>query len=347
MVDNNKKSSNSGSGLLAAMVAACTLSLSVTPAQAQDAPLELSKLNAFELRVSDPGRTVAFYQKMFGLPVVARVGNMISLKMGDNGGVMQVRPVMDGEEPGLSWLGYSVENFNLQDEQAKLQAQGFKLIDAPAKSVPGIENAMSMWVRMRGDTPELFFSDKRGLVVHLSDTSYCGGSGRLGNVCGEPEPAPAGMFNVKDINHFTAFVSDGAEANTWYQETFGLKVQSYQGPGAPVTGIGDGYQFVMYAGGGPSANPTPANIHHGSFNLYSFNVEEMQAKLDANGFSLQGDRPLGPMMHYISLRQPERGGAPGGTPELYFTDPDGIRMQMQDPTYCGGGGYLGSECLED
>jgi hypothetical protein len=51
-------------------------------------------------------------------------------------------------------------------------------------------------------------------------------------------------------------------------------------------------------------------------------------------------------MHYVSLRQPARGGAEGGTPELYFTDPDGILLQLQDMSYCGGGGYLGNECLE-
>jgi hypothetical protein len=41
------------------------------------------------------------------------------------------------------------------------------------------------------------------------------------------------------------------------------------------------------------------------------------------------------------MRMPNRGGAPGGTPELYFTDPDGIRLQIQDMRYSGGSGYLG------
>jgi hypothetical protein len=40
----------------------------------------------------------------------------------------------------------------------------------------------------------------------------------------------------------------------------------------------------------------------------------------------------------------DRGGAPEGTPELYFTDPDGIFIQLQDATYCGGSGYLGNVC---
>ena len=44
------------------------------------------------------------------------------------------------------------------------------------------------------------------------------------------------------------------------------------------------------------------------------------------------------------MRMENRGGAPGGTPEQYFTDPDGLLMQLQDTTYCGGGGFLGDAC---
>jgi hypothetical protein len=121
-------------------------------------------------------------------------------------------------------------------------------------------------------------------------------------------------------------------------------VQTYQGPQAPVTGIGDGYQFVMYAG--PRGEPsTPANIHHGCFSMSGFDVERVLAILTDYGLSPRGDAPVGPLMHYVSLRMPERGGAEGGTPELYFTDRDGILMQLQDTSYCGGGGYLGNECL--
>ena len=38
---------------------------------------------------------------------------------------------------------------------------------------------------------------------------------------------------------------------------------------------------------------------------------------------------------------------PGGDVELlglYFTDPDGLAMQIQDVKYCGGGGLLGELC---
>ena len=52
----------------------------------------------------------------------------------------------------------------------------------------------------------------------------------------------------------------------------------------------------------------------------------------------------GPLVHYINLRMENRGGAPGGTPELYFTDPDGLLIQLQDLSYYGGGGVLGEVC---
>ena len=32
------------------------------------------------------------------------------------------------------------------------------------------------------------------------------------------------------------------------------------------------------------------------------------------------------LRHYVTMRMPDRGGAPGGTAELYFTDPDGLLM---------------------
>ena len=65
----------------------------------------------------------------------------------------------------------------------------------------------------------------------------------------------------------------------------------------------------------------------------------------ARMLSIPGLFSTQPFMHWISMRMPNRGGAEGGTPELYFSDPDGVRIQLQDPTYCGGGGYLGDSCL--
>ena len=81
-------------------------------------------------------------------------------------------------------------------------------------------------------------------------------------------------------------------------------------------------------------------------NMDNFDVESIQASLESFGIQPRGEAAQGtpPLVHYISLRMPARGGIEGGTPELYFTDPDGLLMQLQDTTYCGGGGYLGNQC---
>jgi catechol 2,3-dioxygenase-like lactoylglutathione lyase family enzyme len=307
--------------------------------------LRIEKINCFELRVADVAKSVKFYQDVFGMAVQAEQGSRVCLRVGTGPAFMAIRPLEAGETPAITHLGYSIKNFNLVAVQAVLEASGYSRIEAPALSKAGIDNAMKFWVRMRGTTPELYFSDARGLIVQLSDSSYCGGSGELGNQCGKVETPAPGIFKLYEINHFTAFVSDGAAANKYYQELFGLEVQAFQGATAPVTGIGDGKQFVMYAGPFPGGEKSGANLNHGCFNMEGFKVDEILAKLTTYGLKARPEgTQAGPMMHYVSLRQPARGGAEGGTPEVYFTDVDGILMQLQDVTYCGGGGYLGEIC---
>jgi catechol 2,3-dioxygenase-like lactoylglutathione lyase family enzyme len=318
--------------------------LTLAPAlRAQSSGIRLQKLNCFEIRVADVDASVGFYQGLFGMPVQSRGPGRVCLRVGEGPGFMAVRALEGTETPAITHLGYSVEGYAADRVLGALESIGFERIEAPPVTDPGWSHAMKTWIRRRGDTEELYFADERGLIVQLSDPSYCGGSGALGNAC-RLEEAPRGLMRLQEINHFTAFVNGGDEANRFYQQAFDLSVQAYQGPQSPVTGIGDGYQFVMYAGG--RVEPaTPANIHHGCFNMHEFDVDGVLGKLTDYGLSPRGDGPAGPLMHYVSLRMPERGGAEGGTPELYFTDPDGILLQLQDVSYCGGGGYLGSECL--
>lgn len=307
----------------------------------QAAGIRLLKLHNFEIRVADPSESLDFYQALFGMGVQARADDRISLRVGAGPQFMAVRSVRAGESPAITQIGYSVDGFDVGQTLDRLTGIGFDRIDAPSVTDPGIDHRMKTWVRRRGAAEELYFADDRGLIVQLSDPDYCGGG--AGEQCGEFEPGPSGLIELVDLNHFTVFLNDGAEANRYYQDTFGLTVQAYQGSQSPVTGIGDGKQFVMYAGGG-SDDPSPANIHHGSFNVRNFDVDRIRRALTEFGLS-PSDRQTGPLVHYVSLRLPARGGAPGGTPELYFTDPDGILMQLQHFTYCGGGGYLGNECL--
>ena len=310
---------------------------------AQRSALTLHKLHNCELRVADVARSVDFYQRLFGMPVQARSGDRVSLRIGAGPQFMSVRPLRDGESPAIVHLGYSVEGYTAATAVDALERVGFAAIEAPLESARGIDHAMSVWTRTAGAQTEVYFADARGLIVQLSAPQYCGAGAMA---CEAEQSAEPGVFELTELNHFTVFLGDGAGANRFYQETFGLSVQAYQGPMAPVTGIGDGYQFVMYAGP-PGSEGQPANIHHGCFSMRNFDEARILSVLNEQGLRPRGDGQAGPLVHYVSRRMPERGGAEGGTPEVYFTDPDGILMQLQDVSYCGGGGYFGELCLDD
>jgi hypothetical protein len=80
--------------------------------------------------------------------------------------------------------------------------------------------------------------------------------------------------------------------------------------------------------------------------MESFNPDQVIKTLETFGVKPRGSAPgpVGPLTSYISMRMENRGGAKEGTPELYFTDPDGILLQLQDVSYCGGSGVLGNLC---
>jgi catechol 2,3-dioxygenase-like lactoylglutathione lyase family enzyme len=150
-------------------------------------------------------------------------------------------------------------------------------------------------------------------------------------------------LQTSGISHLTINVPDPEASNAFYRRTFGLDIQAYQAA-SPLLGVGPGPDFLMFiAAGGRSAGDM-AGVNHACFTVPSFDVEETQAALEANGIRPRGDGQTAPLLHWISMRMPNRGGAPEGTPELYFSDPDGLSIQLQDVSYCGGGGYLGEVC---
>jgi hypothetical protein len=82
-------------------------------------------------------------------------------------------------------------------------------------------------------------------------------------------------------------------------------------------------------------------------NMENFNPDSVLKTLAEYGITDRGSATgaVPPLKSYVSLRMPNRGGAPEGTPELYFTDPDGLLIQLQDVSYCGGAGFLGNVCI--
>lgn len=305
------------------------------------------KIHCFDIRVSDVARSLRFYQDLFGAPVQARQGETVCLRVGDGPHFFSLSPLASGEEPGYSYIGLSVENFAVDAVQNQLASHGIRPGNAPSANESGLDLASRSWVVNRGGTRELYFADVEGLVYQLTSEAYCGGGGPLGEQCQAPEAAPGpGMFELVDYSHFTNFVAGRDRANRFYTTAFGKSFQAFQGPTSPVIGVGDGIQFLMYTGANSSEPPTePALIHHVCFNMNNFNVERILAQLTDYGLSAREDpSDNSPLQHWVSMRMPNRGGAEGGTPEVYFSDPDGIRIQLQDPVYCGGAGYLGGSC---
>jgi catechol 2,3-dioxygenase-like lactoylglutathione lyase family enzyme len=267
-------------------------------------------------------------------------------------------------------LGLKVANFNADRIVGMLEPHG---IARAAAGDPGLTGgAMKVRVSRRGPenggaaegTPELFLGDPDDFILQIQDVSYAGGAGAMGNVVKVEASSKPGLIALSDMSHFTIGASDANRTQTFYQEVFGAPVRSRQAT-TPAMGIGPGVMFLMFIGGGggrgargrgaaPGAGTAPAapppgpraNVNHVSMNMENFKPEDVMKKLADFGVTERaGGGTTGPLKSYITLRMPDRGGAEGGTPELYFTDPDGLLLQLQDVKYCGGGGYLGDVCL--
>ncbi len=318
-------------------------------------PVAVRKLHSFALRVANVDRSVKFYQDLFGAPVQSRQGDSVCLRIGDGPRFFSLSPVEAGQQPGISRIGLSVANFDLEAVRDQLDEFGISRRSGPTPAQASLSVAMQSWVETRGrenggsatGTQELYFADLEGLIYQLSPEDHCGGSGDFGTICERLENAPAaGLFTSIDLSHFTNFLANSQRGNEFYTRIFGLGYQAYQGPTSPIVGVGDGFQFLMYVGGEQAGPPTQAGrVDHVCLSVEDFDVDNIIAKLEDYGFSARESASnTPPLVHWISMRMPNRGGVEGGTPEVYFSDPDGIRIQLQDAVYCGGGGYLGDDC---
>lgn len=323
-------------------------------AQTGSTTIRARKLHSFGLKVTDVDRSLKFYQDLFGCPIQSRQGGSMCLQIGDGPRFFSLSKTRPGELPGFSHIGLSVADFDLGAVSNQLAEFGIESTTAPEPGQSTLGVALRSWITTRredrgGDssgTRELFFADREGLVYQLSPEDHCGGAGSAGTLCQSAEPAPTGgIFTTIDINHFTNFLANRDIANEFYTRIFGLSYQAYQGPTSPIVGVGDGKQFLMYVGGSqPGAPVNPGRTDHVSLAITDFNVETILQKLTIYGLTARADGETDPLQHWVSMRMPNRGGVEGGTPEVYFSDPDGIRIQVQDESYCGGGGYLGDDC---
>jgi catechol 2,3-dioxygenase-like lactoylglutathione lyase family enzyme len=330
-------------------------------AQSSKRQLPVKSLSHVTLSVSDPKRSIEFYQGLFGLPIQAYQGASDaappSLRIGPGPQFLFVSAIRGNGTPGIDHFCMTTPGFDVDRVTGILAEHGVSKAEGAGGGMTG--GPMKMRIRIRDErtggskegTPEFYIGDPDGIAVQLQDTTYCGGSGRMGEVClAKPVPAASkGLIALQDLSHVTLFVSDAQRSRDFYQDLFPMPVQAHQGPATPLLGIGSNRQFLTIVGAGAGragAPPRAASINHACFTMENFDPDKVLKTLADFGVKARGDArgPAGPLVSYVTMRTEERGGAKGGTPELYFTDPDGILMQIQDVRYCGGSGALGEVC---
>ena len=321
-------------------------------AQSAAPALPVRGLSQIVLTVADVPRSLRFYQELFGMPIQARQDDTLFLRIGAGPQFLALRPAAGGERPSISGFGMGVENFAVDRVMTALAAHGVTRAegtDVRAIAPLTVRVVPRPGARVAGGPPpsDVYVADPSGHVFQLHDPSYCGGAGATGADCRAAETlATKGVLAVHEMSHFTIGVADQAKSVAFYQSLFGAPIQVRQGA-APAYGIGPGVHFLMFLGGGPGrggAPPAAPRIDHACMAMKGFDPAVVTKTLTGFGLKPLPQASREPLVTYISLRMPNRGGAEGGTPELYLTDPDGLAIQLQDVSYCGGAGFLGDFC---
>ena len=98
-------------------------------------------------------------------------------------------------------------------------------------------------------------------------------------------------------------------------------------PVIPVVAIGDGPHFLAFS----ASRQGGGRIDHFCLGMERFNADRIVKVLAE---------------HDIKANVRKRADSDPPSEELTFADPDNIRVQIQDVSYCGGKGILGDNCKD-
>ena len=312
-------------------------------AQGSPTPIKLRSLNSATMAVSDVQRSVAFYQKIFGMPVQTRQGQTAILRIGDGPQYLALTPA-NGGQTGIIGFGMTVYDFNVDKLKGTLTEFGVKDVRV---NMRGPELGGGGAGAPQG-TPELFFIDANGFEIQLQAPTYGGGGGMNGDVF-RPIAKPSGRPPIPLVaySHMT-FGGDRA----FYERAFSMPTQAMQGA-IVMMRVGPGPAFIT--GGVPAPRPAAGQrptIGHLCVTMHDFDPNKVTGILIDNGlepieYGGQANT-IKPMTVRTRLRQKAGNGGgpthPLGSYELYLRDPDNIEVQIQDVSYCGGSGANGQIC---
>ena len=294
-------------------------------------PIRVSTLNHVSFGCADLRSTVAWYEKVLAIPrhafqdygggqTVLRVAKDPPAYMALSQRSPESLQAPPARRPHFCW---GIEDFNVHRI-----FEGLAEMPALARSV----------LREGTTINGVNFDGPDGAPLQFNPIIACGGLGFLGEVCdtgaeavrraGDPPPIP-----VRTLNHIKYHVSDLSSALAWYQRLTdmpvvawqepqgGPRTEGYEGRPIPVLRVGRGPQHLaLVEGGGPEA----FRLHVG-LGVEGFDADAVMDRLAEHGVTA-----------HLRLRE-------GVTKEVLVDAPDGVLLQLQDVSYCGGGGVLGNE----
>lgn len=295
-------------------------------------PIRVSTLNHVSFGCADLRSTVAWYERVLAIPrhafqdygggqTVLRVSNDPPAYMALSQRGPESLQVVTARRPHFCW---GIEDFNVHRI-----FEGLAEMPALARSV----------LREGTTINGVNFDGPDGAPLQFNPIIACGGLGFLGEVCdnaaeavrrpGDPPP-----IAVRTLNHVRYHVSDLSSALAWYQRLTDMPVATWQEPqGGPRTAGYEGRPIpVLRVGGGPQhlalvegGGPEAFRLHVG-LGVEGFDATAVMERLAEHGVTA-----------HLRLRG-------GVTQEVLVDAPDGVRLQLQDVSYCGGGGVLGNAC---
>ena len=282
-------------------------------------PVRVSTLNHVSFGCADLRSTVQWYGRVFGMPVHAfqdYAGGQTVMRIGTGPAYMalsQQNPKTVGQPPTrLPHFCWGVEDFNIDRIMRALSE-----MQAPAQAV----------LREGKTINGVNFDDPDGFPLQFNPVYACGGGGFLGDVCdisaqAARRPGDPPQIPVRTLNHVRLMVPNVQRSLEWYLRLTDMQRQRYQEPEGPVLRVGSGPQFVALVEGKGSAAFRP----HVGFGVQGFAPDQIMKTLAEHG---------------VNARTRMREGA---TAEILVDAPDGVEIQLQDVSYCGGRGFLGNMC---
>ena len=274
-----------------------------------------------------------WYQRVFGMPIMYHqafptFGGPV-LKVGDGPSYVFLR-FGEASEPSPRepqrghHFSFGVKHFHVDRLMRALSEMGVE--EGQAQTLRNIED---------GGPPEIVFADLDGNRPQFQDESCCGGGGFLGNLCdfsttairrrGDPPP-----IAVHTLNHCKIGVHNLQRSIAWYTKLTDMKVATYQElAGGPRTADYQGSPVaILRIGAGPQHLAMTEGVirPHFGFGIKGFDVDQIMNRLAEHGVPAR-----------VRMRE-------GVTPEILLEDPEGLELQLQDISYCGGGGVLGNIC---